>query len=87
MTTSQRRLYVHHATAVNAWKRHEDCGGYLGQRILWQGCDFSKMEPSRRFLRSVLPTSFNFDPPGGLIASRPVNGWSNIVIPGNLSLQ
>lgn len=77
---SPRKLYVSNSSAACAWKRHEECGGPFGQRLLWLGCEraFSEETSGVRAGR----TKFCYQPQGGLSACAPVNGWSHIIVPG-----
>ncbi|XP_066594162.1 chromatin-remodeling ATPase INO80 isoform X2 [Prorops nasuta] len=85
---SPRKLYVSNSSATCAWKRHEECGGPFGQRLLWLGCDRTLLHPeenlSNRFAQ--VPSMFSYESPGGLSACSPINGWSNIIVPDKQTL-
>ena len=76
-------MYVRHAGAVHAWKRYEQCGRYLADKTLWLGCDISENLTIYNSRIRVTSNKFSYEPLGGLSASKPLTGWSNIVIPGN----
>ncbi|XP_034174999.1 chromatin-remodeling ATPase INO80 [Osmia lignaria lignaria] len=87
---SPRKLYVSNSSAACAWRRHEECGGKFGQRLLWLGCEQALSDPlSQESLASqVVQTvsTFSVEPHGGISACTPINGWSNIIVPDKQTL-
>ncbi|XP_046478715.1 chromatin-remodeling ATPase INO80 isoform X1 [Neodiprion pinetum] len=86
---SPRKLYVSSSSAASAWRRHEECGGVIGQRMLWLGCERALLCPPHSMSmgsRIAVPSTFSYNPPGGLLACTPINGWSNIIIPDKQTL-
>ncbi|XP_034946860.1 chromatin-remodeling ATPase INO80 [Chelonus insularis] len=93
-----RKLYISNSSAAWAWKKHETCGGSFGQYVLWMGCEQALrlmslnqdyQDPSGvnvQNLRNSLTPMFSHEPLGGLSACKPVNGWSNIIIPDKQTL-
>lgn len=84
---SPRKLYVSSSTAACAWKRHEECGGLFGQKLLWFGCERALSSSGKNSSIRVGQTTstFCYQSLGGLSACAPVNGWSNIIVPGTLN--
>nr|XP_031835468.1 chromatin-remodeling ATPase INO80 [Nomia melanderi] len=87
---SPRKLYVSNSGAACAWRRHEECGGKFGQRLLWLGCEralsiSSSQEVANSRIMQTTPT-FSVEPHGGLSACTPINGWSNIIVPDKQTL-
>ncbi|XP_043265254.1 chromatin-remodeling ATPase INO80 isoform X2 [Colletes gigas] len=87
---SPRKLYVSSSSAACAWRRHEECGGKFGQRLLWLGCEqalsaTSLQENSSPHLTQS-PLTFTVQTQGGLSACTPINGWSNIIVPDKQTL-
>lgn len=76
-----RKLYVSSSAATCSWKRHEECGGTFGQNVVWYGCE-KALALANEHGRKIVPM-FDPEPPGGLSACAPINGWSSIVVPGN----
>ncbi|EFN75626.1 Putative DNA helicase Ino80 [Harpegnathos saltator] len=85
---SPRKLYVSSSSAACAWKRHEECGGLFGQRLLWFGCEraLSSSEKNSSVCVGQTTSTFCYQPLGGLSACAPVNGWSNIIVPDKQTL-
>lgn len=87
---SPRKLYVSSSSASCAWRRHEECGGKFGQRLLWLGCERALSVPSsqQNFSSRIAQTSttFSVEPQGGISACTPINGWSNIIVPDKQTL-
>ncbi|XP_020707997.2 chromatin-remodeling ATPase INO80 isoform X2 [Athalia rosae] len=86
---SPRKLYVSKSRAACAWRRHEECGGLMGQRMVWLGCERALQYPPHSTSmgsRIAVPCTFSYSPPGGLQACSPINGWSNIIIPDKQTL-
>uniref|UniRef100_A0A0C9S052 Chromatin-remodeling ATPase INO80 n=1 Tax=Fopius arisanus TaxID=64838 RepID=A0A0C9S052_9HYME len=86
-----RKLYVSNSSAACAWRQHEECGGAFGQRVLRIGCEpalisSSEIEPLIGVPDLKTATMFSYEPPGGLAACAPINGWSNIIIPDKQTL-
>ncbi|XP_043288526.1 chromatin-remodeling ATPase INO80 isoform X2 [Venturia canescens] len=79
-----RKLYVSSSAASCAWKRHEECGGSFGQNVIWNGCE-KALALANQYRNQMVPM-FEPDPPGGLSACAPINGWSNIVVPDKQTL-
>lgn len=83
---SPRKLYVSSSSAACAWRRHEECGGKFGQRLLWLGCErafsVSSLQDSSSCCISQTTSTFAVEPRGGISACTPLNGWSNIIVPG-----
>lgn len=86
---SPRKLYVSNSAAACAWRRHEECGGKFGQRLLWLGCERALISSSQESSTSrVLQTvsTFSVETQGGISACTPINGWSNIIVPDKQTL-
>ncbi|KAG7207458.1 hypothetical protein KM043_009093 [Ampulex compressa] len=87
---SPRKLYVSNSSAACAWRRHEDCGGQFGQRLLWLGCERTLSYPMSQENTSIrakyMTSSFSYEPQGGLSVCTPINGWSNIIVPDKQTL-
>ncbi|XP_020277600.1 putative DNA helicase Ino80 isoform X2 [Pseudomyrmex gracilis] len=81
---SPRKLYVSNSSAVCAWKRHEECGGQFGQKVLRLGCERALSENASGIRAGR--TTFCYQPRGGLSACTPVNGWSHIIVPDKQTL-
>lgn len=79
---SPRKLYVSSSSAACGWRRHEECGGLFGQRLLWFGCERALTSSVENSAIRAVQTTFCYQPQGGLSACAPLNGWSNIIIPG-----
>lgn len=88
--TSPRKLYVSNSAASCAWRRHEECGGLVGQRILWMGCEkaFNLSPFEEKLGPRMISTSstFSYQQIGGLAVCTPINGWSNIIVPDKQTL-
>ncbi|KAJ8686508.1 hypothetical protein QAD02_022302 [Eretmocerus hayati] len=85
--TSSRSIYISNSSAARTWKRHEECGNSFVRKILWLGCDLSHSTPANHVnMRSILPSRFSHQQVGGLTACRPLNGWSNIIVPDKQTL-
>ncbi|XP_076167632.1 chromatin-remodeling ATPase INO80 [Ptiloglossa arizonensis] len=87
---SPRKLYVSSSSAACAWRRHEECGGKFGQRLLWLGCEqalstLPSLESSSPRIAQTTST-FSVQSHGGLSACTPINGWSNIIVPDKQTL-
>jgi len=82
---SPRKLYVSSSSAACAWKRHEECGGRFGQKLLWLGCERALSEETSNV--RICQTKFCYQPQGGLSACAPVNGWSHIIVPGKMYIM
>ncbi|XP_044009153.1 chromatin-remodeling ATPase INO80-like isoform X1 [Aphidius gifuensis] len=88
---SPRKLYVSDSSAACAWKRHEECGGPFGKKIIKLGCEYALLstpdfEPSIAVDNLRSATMFSHETVGGLSACTPVNGWSNIIVPDKQTL-
>ncbi|XP_018355719.1 PREDICTED: putative DNA helicase Ino80 isoform X1 [Trachymyrmex septentrionalis] len=83
---SPRKLYVSNSSAACAWKRHEECGGPFGQRLLWLGCERALSEEKLGIRVSQTMSTFCYQPQGGLSACAPINGWSHIIVPDKQTL-
>lgn len=74
------------SAASCAWKRHEECGGLFGQFVLWLGCERAlNLTPLQGTIGPRIESTsstFSYHKPGGLVACAPINGWSNIIVPG-----
>lgn len=89
--SSPRKLYVSDSGAACAWRRHEQCGGTFGHKVLRIGCEPAlisspDIDPLIGVQDFKTCTMFSHEPPGGLAACTPINGWSNIIIPGEFLL-
>lgn len=82
---SPRKLYVSNSSAACVWKRHEECGGPFGQRLLWLGCERALSEKESCIRVGQTMSTFCYQPQGGLSACAPLNGWSHIIVPGILN--
>ncbi|EZA60837.1 Putative DNA helicase INO80 complex-like protein [Ooceraea biroi] len=82
---SPRKLYVSNSSAACAWKRHEECGGPFGQRLLWLGCERALSDETSG-VHAGQTLKFCYQPQGGLSACAPVNGWSHIIVPDKQTL-
>lgn len=83
-------MYVSNSSAACAWRRHEECGGKFGQQLLWLGCEralsiASSQENSNFRISTQTTSTFSVEPNGGISACTPINGWSNIIVPGKHS--
>ncbi|XP_076633272.1 chromatin-remodeling ATPase INO80 [Colletes latitarsis] len=86
---SPRKLYVSSSSAACAWRRHEECGGKFGQRLLWLGCEQALSTSLQENCSPHLtqsPLTFSVQTQGGLSACTPINGWSNIIVPDKQTL-
>lgn len=87
---SPRKLYVSNSFAACAWRRHEECGGKFGQRLLWLGCERAlsvvSLQENSSFHISQMTSTFSVEPRGGISACTPINGWSNIIVPDKQTL-
>ncbi|EFN73818.1 Putative DNA helicase Ino80 [Camponotus floridanus] len=83
---SPRKLYVSNSSAACAWKRHEECGGPFGQRLLWLGCERALSEKKLCIRAGQTMSTFCYQPQGGLSACAPLNGWSHIIVPDKQTL-
>lgn len=72
-----------HCSAARASRRQEECRDLYAKKVLIFGCDMAQNLPVHcTNVRSILPTQFSYQQLGGLAISRPLNGWSNIIVPG-----
>ncbi|XP_012284953.1 putative DNA helicase Ino80 isoform X2 [Orussus abietinus] len=86
---SPRKLYVSSSSAACAWRRHEECGGNFGQKVLWLGCSKALLPSilqAPSIVRMGLTPTFSYEIPGGLTGCAPINGWSNIIVPDKQTL-
>ncbi|XP_050471357.1 chromatin-remodeling ATPase INO80 [Bombus huntii] len=87
---SPRKLYVSNSSAACAWRRHEECGGKFGQRLLWFGCErafsITASQENSSFRLTQMTSTFSVEPHGGISACTPINGWSNIIVPDKQTL-
>ncbi|XP_029678503.1 chromatin-remodeling ATPase INO80 isoform X2 [Formica exsecta] len=83
---SPRKLYVSNSSAACAWKRHEECGGPFGQRLLWLGCERALFEEKSCIRAGQTMSTFCYQSQGGLSACAPLNGWSHIIVPDKQTL-
>ncbi|XP_014251145.1 putative DNA helicase Ino80 isoform X2 [Cimex lectularius] len=73
-----REMYSASRSWANYWNRHMICEGPVGSQVLWYGSpELAQLVHSSRFF----PVS-----PGGLLAVRPIHGWSNISVPDKQTL-
>lgn len=82
-------MYVSNSSAACAWRRHKECGGPFGKKIIKLGCEYALLstpdfDPSIAIDNLRSATMFSHETVGGLSACTPVNGWSNIIVPGIL---
>lgn len=87
---SPRKLYVTNSAAACAWRRHEECGGPFGQKVLWLGYEqallLSSQQGSSNMRIERTSLILSHESPGGLSACSPINGWSNIIVPDKQTL-
>lgn len=84
-------MYVSNSSAACAWRRHEECGGKFGQQLLWLGCEralsIASLQENSNFRMTQTTSTFSVEPNGGISACTPINGWSNIIVPGKHFLR